>query len=80
MAETEQASGAVTVSGDDEAAALALLLLYSTGMRRMEICGLDIWSVSQERGAVTIRQGKGNKERIVPVDARALGWVARYLA
>lgn len=57
-----------------------LELLYSTGMRRMEICGLDIWSVSQQRGAVTIRQGKGNKERIEPVGARALGWVARYLA
>ncbi|MCX8957725.1 site-specific tyrosine recombinase XerC [Erwinia psidii] len=80
----EEAERVMAVADVSTAAGLrdrALLeLLYSTGMRRMEICGLDIWSVSQERGTVTIRQGKGRKERIVPVGARALGWVARYLA
>jgi len=52
--------------------------LYSTGMRRMEIIGLQQRDVDEERGTVMIRQGKGRRDRMVPVGARALAWIARY--
>ena len=34
--------------------------------------------VDEERGTVMIRQGKGRRDRMVPVGARALAWIARY--
>jgi integrase/recombinase XerD len=53
--------------------------LYSTGMRRKELASLTVFSVSAERGEVMIRQGKGNKDRLVPIGERAIGWVMKYL-
>jgi integrase/recombinase XerD len=53
-------------------------LLYSTGMRRMEIVGLDVEDVDAERGLVMIREGKGKKDRVVPIGERALWWIGRY--
>ena len=52
---------------------------YSTGMRRMELIGLDLYDLDVERGWVTIRSGKGNKDRVIPIGDRALAWVRRYL-
>jgi len=53
--------------------------LYSTGMRRMELIGLKLYDLDAERGTVFIRQGKGKKDRMIPMGARAFGWVRRYL-
>jgi integrase/recombinase XerD len=52
--------------------------LYATGMRRLEIANLKLWGVDAERGAVTIRQGKGKKDRVIPMGDRAAEWIARY--
>ena len=52
--------------------------LYSTGMRRMEVCGLQFQDLDCERGLVMIRQGKGKKDRLVPIGERALAWIAAY--
>ena len=52
--------------------------LYSTGIRRMEIIGLQQRGVDQERGTLMIRQGKGKKDRMVLVGERALAWIAKY--
>ncbi|AWL05737.1 site-specific tyrosine recombinase XerC [Massilia oculi] len=52
--------------------------LYSTGMRRAELVALDLADVDAERGTVLIRQGKGRKDRMVPIGDRALAWLARY--
>ncbi len=54
--------------------------LYSTGMRRFELLGLTAFDVDDERGTVTIRQGKGKKERIIPIGERALFWIGRYMS
>ncbi|PHM35994.1 integrase/recombinase [Xenorhabdus mauleonii] len=56
-----------------------LEVLWSSGIRRMELRQLKQGDIDVERGAVVIRQGKGNKDRVVPIGARALGWLARYL-
>jgi integrase/recombinase XerD len=53
-------------------------LLYSTGMRRMELCNLTIYDIDHTRRIVMIRQGKYGKDRFVPVGERALQWVAKY--
>jgi integrase/recombinase XerD len=52
--------------------------LYSTGIRRMEVVNLTLFDVDTERGALMVRLGKGAKDRLVPIGARACAWVARY--
>jgi integrase/recombinase XerD len=54
--------------------------LYSTGMRRMEVCGLSLYDLDVERGTVIVRQGKGRKDRVIPIGERATAWIERYLA
>jgi integrase/recombinase XerD len=53
--------------------------LYSTGMRRLELVNLKLWDLDLERTTVTIRQGKGKKDRIIPLGDRAAAWVRKYL-
>jgi len=57
-----------------------LEVLYSTGMRRMELIGLHCHDIDAERGTVMIRQGKGRKDRMIPIGERALAWVEKYKA
>lgn len=56
-----------------------LEVLYATGLRRAELCRLECPDVNTERGTVTVRQGKGRKDRVVPIGARAAAWVTRYV-
>lgn len=51
---------------------------YATGMRRMEVASLKIYDIDQERGALMIRQGKGKKDRYIPIGDRALAWLGKY--
>jgi integrase/recombinase XerD len=53
---------------------------YSTGMRRMELVQLKVQDPDADRGTVTIRQGKGKRDRIIPIGERALAWIAKYVA
>jgi integrase/recombinase XerD len=57
-----------------------LEMLYSTGMRRVELLHLRLYDVDKKHGLVNIREGKGKRDRIVPVGERALFWLERYLA
>ncbi len=56
-----------------------LEVLYSTGLRRMELIGLDLADLDAERGVVLVREGKGKKDRLVPIGERAIRWTERYL-
>jgi integrase/recombinase XerD len=51
---------------------------YATGLRRMEVAYLKLYDIDAERGAVMIRQGKGKKDRFIPISARALAWIGKY--
>lgn len=56
-------------------------VLYGGGLRVSECCGLDVDDVSRgERGTlVSVRAGKGEKDRIVPVGAKADEAIEAYL-
>lgn len=52
--------------------------LYSTGIRRMELIRLHLTDIDAERGTVMVRQGKGKKDRMIPIGARAIAWIDKY--
>ena len=56
-----------------------LEVFYSTGMRRMEVATLNLYDLDSERGTVFVRQGKGKKDRMIPIGERAVAWCQRYL-
>ena len=53
--------------------------LYSTGLRRAELCALNLEDCDRASGTVRVNQGKGGKDRMVPIGKTALGALARYL-
>ena len=57
--------------------AAVLELLYATGIRVSELCGLTAASFDHERRTVRVR-GKGDKERTVPVGLPAIRAVTRW--
>lgn len=54
-------------------------LVYSAGLRSAEAVGLDLGDLDFEQELVRVRQGKGGKERVVPLGEEAALWVGRYL-
>ena len=56
-----------------------LEVLYSTGIRRGELINLDIYDVNTKEGVLRIRNGKGGKERMVPLGRAACKFVDRYI-
>ena len=56
-----------------------LELLYSTGIRRLELTQLKLCDVNFERETLAIRQGKGRKDRMLPIGERATHWLEHYL-
>jgi len=56
-----------------------LTLLYSAGLRRTEACNLRIDEVDREKKVIFVNQGKGGKDRYVPMGKEALYWYERYL-
>jgi len=79
-----QEAESVVTSGDPGVTAVALRdaalveLLYATGIRVSELCGLDIDDVDQERRCVRVF-GKGGKERTVPMGVPADRALNRWL-
>ena len=54
-------------------------VLYVTGMRRMEVINLQLGDVDFVRGVAMVREGKGGKDRMIPLGERAAYWVRQYL-
>jgi integrase/recombinase XerD len=53
--------------------------LYSTGIRRMELARLELYDLDTRGGTLTVRAGKGGRDRVVPLGVRACAWLDRYL-
>lgn len=56
-----------------------LEVFYSTGIRRFELSRLRVGDVDFCNGTIFIEQGKGKKDRLIPVSGRALEWTRKYL-
>ena len=55
-----------------------LMTLYSTGMRRAELCQLRPEDVDKERMVIRIPHGKGDKPREVPLSQKLLDQLRHY--
>jgi len=55
-----------------------LEMLYATGARVAELCGLDLGDLDRARDTIRVR-GKGAKERVIPVGDAALQALDAYL-
>jgi integrase/recombinase XerD len=53
-------------------------VLYSTGIRRQEVINLTRQDINAGAGVIAVRQGKGKKDRFVPIGERALLWTQKY--
>jgi len=56
-----------------------LEVLYATGLRVSELVGLAVLDVSLGDGVVRVVQGKGGKDRLVPLGAEAAHWITTYV-
>jgi len=54
-------------------------VLYPTGIRRLETIRLKLYGLSLDRGFILVRQGKGKKDRYVPIGERAIAWLEKYV-
>ncbi len=59
--------------------AALLELLYSTGVRRAELCGLALADVDMSARTIKV-MGKGGKERVIPFGAHAADAIRAYAA
>lgn len=55
-----------------------LEVLYATAIRRSELVNLKLFDVDHARAVLMVRQGKGNKDRVVPLGERAKAWLSAY--
>jgi len=55
-----------------------LMTLYSTGMRRAELVSLKVSDIDSDRMVIHIRQGKGSRDRDVPLSPTLLETLREY--
>ncbi len=56
-----------------------LEVLYSTGIRREEVCNLTIYDADLTGGMLRINKGKGKKDRVVPLGKHAVRFLREYI-
>jgi len=57
---------------------LILRILYRCGLRVSELTSLKIQDINFQEGMITVRGGKGDKDRIVPIDDDTLDLIQLY--
>jgi integrase/recombinase XerD len=55
-----------------------LMTLYSTGLRRAELCALKVADIDSERMVIHVRQGKGGRDRDVLLSPKLLETLREY--
>ena len=56
-----------------------LEVLWSSAPRVSELCAVAVDDLNFAEGLLTIREGKGQTERVLPIGEGALAWTAEYL-
>jgi integrase/recombinase XerD len=54
-------------------------VLYATGIRLSEAHKLDLYDIDTSTGVLIVRQGKGGRDRVVPLTENASRWLSRYI-
>lgn len=54
-------------------------LLYATGLRVSELRRVAVADVDPAGGTLHVREGKGGRDRVVPVGKNALAWIRKWL-
>ena len=55
-----------------------LEVFYATAIRRTELTKIGLYDVDYARQVIMVRQGKGKKDRVVPLGERARAWLEAY--
>jgi len=55
-----------------------LTTLYGTGLRRAELCRLKVSDIDSRRMIVHVHQGKGNRDRDLPLTPKLLETLREY--
>jgi integrase/recombinase XerD len=55
-----------------------LMTLYSTGIRRSEMCRLKVEDIDSKRSLIHVRAGKGGRDREVPLTPKLLETLREY--
>jgi integron integrase len=58
---------------------LMAALMYGSGLRLMECCTLRVKDIDLERGELTVREGKGAKDRVTMLPARLRADISAHL-
>jgi len=53
----------------------ALELMYRAGLRVSEVTALKPGDIRWEKGEASVEHGKGDRDRVVPLDAEAVNWL-----
>jgi integrase/recombinase XerD len=54
-------------------------VLYATAIRLAEAHKLDLYDVDTASAVLIVRQGKGGRDRVVPLTETACNWLSRYI-
>ena len=85
LTDTETVLASMQMRVDEEPTPLTIRdlamveVLYATGIRVSELCGLDIRSIDESRNTLQV-MGKGSKERVVPMGVPAVQALNNYLS
>ncbi len=85
LTDTETVLASMQMRVDEEPTPLTIRdlamieVLYATGIRVSELCGLDLRSIDESRNTLQV-MGKGSKERVVPMGVPAVQALNNYLA
>ncbi len=55
-----------------------LQVLYRAGLRRSEVTNLSPADINWEQSFLFIQDGKGGKDRVVPIDRETVDWLQRW--
>ncbi len=56
----------------------ALTLIYACGLRRSELINLQLKDLDSKRLTITIKNGKGQKDRVLPVSEKIMNLIIKY--
>ena len=58
---------------------IVLAMLYGCGLRRFELLNIKVQDVDLDRKMLHVREGKGRKDRYVPIGLSPCPWIKNLL-